>query len=124
MLQATLAQWGGTSDFWIFGYASLIWRPNFDFCEQRPAHVHGWHRALKMWSNVNRGTPQCPGLVFALLSGGSCHGVVLREDIQARDCRSSAARFKSSTVSTSVTQPTSVTMISVAPRARTTEAAP
>jgi cation transport protein ChaC len=31
-----------------------------------------------MWSRVNRGTPECPGLVFALLSGGSCHGVVYR----------------------------------------------
>jgi cation transport protein ChaC len=31
-----------------------------------------------MWSRVNRGTPECPGLVFALLSGGSCQGAVLR----------------------------------------------
>ena len=46
--------------------------------EQRLARVHGWHRALKMWSRVNRGTPECPGLVFALLSGGSCQGAVLR----------------------------------------------
>ena len=66
------------SDLWIFGYGSLIWRPDFDFTERRPAKVHGWHRALKMWSRVNRGTPQNPGLVFALLPGGSCHGVVLR----------------------------------------------
>ena len=31
-----------------------------------------------MRSRVNRGTPQRPGLVFALLSGGSCHGVAFR----------------------------------------------
>ena len=31
-----------------------------------------------MWRRVNRGTPQQPGLVFALLSGGSCHGAVLQ----------------------------------------------
>ena len=31
-----------------------------------------------MWSRVNRGTPEIPGLVFALLSGGSCQGVVFR----------------------------------------------
>jgi cation transport protein ChaC len=31
-----------------------------------------------MWSHVNRGTPQCPGLVFGMLPGGSCHGVVFR----------------------------------------------
>jgi cation transport protein ChaC len=78
MLRATLQQWGGHDDLWIFGYASLIWRPDFDFEERRPAHVRGWHRALKMWSRVNRGTPEVPGLVFALLSGGSCHGMAFR----------------------------------------------
>lgn len=78
MLERFLHQWGGRDDLWIFGYASLIWRPDFEFTEQRRARVHGWHRALKMWSRINRGTPECPGLVFALLSGGSCHGVVYR----------------------------------------------
>ena len=78
MLERFLHHWGGREDLWIFGYASLIWRPDFDFSEQRRARVHGWHRALKMWSRINRGTPECPGLVFALLSGGSCHGVVYR----------------------------------------------
>jgi glutathione-specific gamma-glutamylcyclotransferase len=46
--------------------------------ESRAARVHGWHRALEMWSRINRGTPECPGLVFALLRGGSCQGVVFR----------------------------------------------
>jgi cation transport protein ChaC len=78
MLARTLTEWGGHGDLWVFGYASLIWRPDFDFEERRPAHVRGWHRALKMWSRVNRGTPECPGLVFALLSGGSCHGMAFR----------------------------------------------
>ncbi len=78
MLAQVLAAWGGRSDLWIFGYASLIWRPDFDFAEQRVARVQGWHRALKMWSRVNRGTPDCPGLVFALLSGGCCQGVAFR----------------------------------------------
>lgn len=80
LLARTLAEWGGHSDLWVFGYASLIWRPDFDVRERRIAHVQGWHRALKMWSRVNRGTPDNPGLVFALLSGGSCRGVVLRVD--------------------------------------------
>lgn len=78
LFNTVLAQWGGGSDLWVFGYASLIWRPEFDFAEQRPATVHGYHRALKMWSRVNRGSPECPGLVFALLSGGSCKGVAFR----------------------------------------------
>jgi cation transport protein ChaC len=78
MLERTRQQWGGRDDLWIFGYGSLIWRPEFDHIEHRAARVHGWHRALKMWSRINRGTPECPGLVFALLSGGSCQGVVFR----------------------------------------------
>lgn len=78
MLEQALAEWGGREDLWIFGYGSLIWRPEFDFAEQRPARVHGWHRALKMWSRINRGTPERPGLVFGLLTGGCCRGLVFR----------------------------------------------
>jgi cation transport protein ChaC len=78
LLHRTRAQWGGRGDLWVFGYASLIWRPEFDADELRPAFVHGYHRALRMRSRINRGTPECPGLVFALLSGGSCRGLVYR----------------------------------------------
>ena len=78
MLAHALQAWGGEQDLWVFGYASLIWRPEFDADEQRPAIVHGWHRALAMRSRVNRGTPECPGLVFALVPGGSCRGVAYR----------------------------------------------
>ena len=85
MLERALVQWGGDEDLWIFGYGSLIWRPEFDFSERRSAHVHGWHRALKMWSTINRGTPQVPGLVFGMLSGGSCQGMVFRIPRNAGD---------------------------------------
>ena len=78
LLQQTLRAWGGAGDLWVFGYASLIWRPEFESAEHRPAIVHGWHRALEMRSRVNRGTPECPGLVFALVAGGSCRGMVYR----------------------------------------------
>jgi cation transport protein ChaC len=81
IFEQVMAQWGGRGgddDLWIFGYASLIWRPEFEHAEERPAHVRGYHRALKMWSRVNRGTPECPGLVFALLPGGSCRGMAYR----------------------------------------------
>jgi len=84
MLNNAIRQWGGRQDLWVFGYGSLLWRPELDFVESRPARVHGWHRALKMWSQVNRGTPACPGLVFGLLSGGSCRGMVFR--LPRQDC--------------------------------------
>ena len=81
-LERLRAQWnahaGAAGERWVFGYASLIWRPEFDAAEHRPALVRGWHRALRMRSRVNRGTPRQPGLVFALLPGGACRGVVYR----------------------------------------------
>lgn len=77
-LQRLRQAWRPHASWWIFGYASLIWRPEFEAAEHRPALVHGWHRALRMRSRVNRGTPERPGLVFALLPGGACRGVVYR----------------------------------------------
>jgi cation transport protein ChaC len=85
MLAHARKVWGGHQDLWVFGYASLIWRPEFDADEQRPATVHGWHRALQMRSRVNRGTPDCPGLVFALVPGGSCRGMAYRIDKRRAD---------------------------------------
>ena len=78
LLETFQRSWGGLSDLWVFGYASLIWRPEFEAAEHRGALVHGWHRALRMRSTVNRGTPTRPGLVFALLRGGACQGAVYR----------------------------------------------
>jgi glutathione-specific gamma-glutamylcyclotransferase len=81
MMAQTLVEWraqGSGADLWVFGYASLVWRPEFEAAEQRLARVQGHHRSLQMWSRVNRGTPECPGLVFALVSGGSCTGLALR----------------------------------------------
>jgi cation transport protein ChaC len=78
MLDKVLLEWGGQDDLWIFAYGSLIWKPDFEFVERRTARVHGWHRALKMWSRINRGTPERPGLVFGMLSGGCCRGMVFR----------------------------------------------
>lgn len=77
MLEATLAS-RPDGDLWLFGYGSLIWNPEVVHEEVRPARVWGWRRTLRMWSRINRGTEQAPGLVFALMSGGSCSGIALR----------------------------------------------
>jgi glutathione-specific gamma-glutamylcyclotransferase len=78
LLAQRKSRWGDQQDLWVFGYASLIWRPEFKAAERRAAYVPGWHRSFRMRSRVNRGTPEQPGLVFALLRGGSCNGVVDR----------------------------------------------
>ncbi|EHR70453.1 uncharacterized protein involved in cation transport [Burkholderiales bacterium JOSHI_001] len=86
LLERTRTEWGGRGPLWVFGYASLIWRPEFDAAEHRPASVRGWHRALRMRSRVNRGTPEQPGLVFALVPGGSCKGMVYRLQPEQAAC--------------------------------------
>ncbi|WP_342129461.1 gamma-glutamylcyclotransferase [Hydrogenophaga sp. OTU3427] len=79
MLQHTLDSWRAQGDdLWLFAYGSLIWKTEFEVAEKRPARVLGHHRALQMWSRVNRGTPERPGLVLALINGGSCRGMALR----------------------------------------------
>jgi cation transport protein ChaC len=77
-LEHTLRDWDRASDLWLFGYGSLIWNPGLPTVESCRARVRGYHRGLYLWSRVNRGTPQLPGLVLALDRGGSCPGVALR----------------------------------------------
>ena len=59
---------------WIFGYASLMWNPNFSYLEAQPALLRGYHRSLCVYSTRYRGTPEKPGLVMGLDRGGSCRG--------------------------------------------------
>jgi cation transport protein ChaC len=72
-------------EFWVFGYGSLMWRPGFDFAEQRPARLNGAHRALCVISHFHRGSPEAPGLVLGLDRGGSCRGVAFRVAKELRD---------------------------------------
>nr|WP_329610627.1 gamma-glutamylcyclotransferase [Advenella mandrilli] len=74
----TLAEHPSPEEIWVFGYGSLIWRPEFHFQEDRLATLQGYHRSLCLWSSVNRGTPEQPGLVFGLDSGGTCQGKVFK----------------------------------------------
>lgn len=77
MLRA-LKGWQGDCDLWVYAYGSLIWNPEFEFRERRLSTLRGHHRALCLWSRVNRGTPDLPGLVFGLDRGGSCRGMTFR----------------------------------------------
>jgi len=65
-------------DVWLFGYGSLIWNPMVVHTERRLAVVHGYHRGFYLYSRINRGTWDRPGLVLGLDRGGSCQGMAFR----------------------------------------------
>lgn len=65
-------------DLWIFGYGSLMWSPGFRCSEKSAGKVHGYHRALCVYSQRYRGTTKRPGLVMGLCRGGSCWGMAFR----------------------------------------------
>jgi len=77
-LRRTLWRHTPGADLWLFGYGSLVWNPSVRFLERGPAMLHGYHRRFCLWSRINRGTPERPGLALGLDSGGCCRGVVFR----------------------------------------------
>ncbi|WP_405406478.1 gamma-glutamylcyclotransferase [Paracoccus sp. Ld10] len=61
----------------IFAYGSLIWNPGFAVQDRRRATAIGWHRDFCLTLNHFRGTPERPGLMLALASGGTCEELLL-----------------------------------------------
>ena len=66
------------SEYWVFAYGSLMWRPDIPYVERRQALLHGHHRRLCIYSYVHRGSREKPGLVMGLDRGGACRGIAFR----------------------------------------------
>jgi cation transport protein ChaC len=74
-------------DLWVFGYGSLMWKPEMEFAETRPALLNGWHRRFCLWQWRWRGSRRNPGLMLALDRGGACRGMAYRlaaPDVRAK----------------------------------------
>ena len=72
-------------DLWVFGYGSLMWRPDFAYELRCKAQLRGWRRSLCIYSHVYRGTPERPGLILGLDRGGACAGVAFRIKAELRE---------------------------------------
>jgi cation transport protein ChaC len=75
-LETTLAGHGSSDGLWVFGYGSLMWRPELEASEQRLGSVSGLQRSFCLWQWRYRGTRAAPGLMLALDEGGTCTGVL------------------------------------------------
>lgn len=101
----------GADGFWLFAYGSLIWRPACATVAQIHARAPGWHRRFCMRLTRWRGTQDRPGLMMALVRGGSCHGVVQRLGDEGLEAAVSALVRRETSVKPMTNQPRWITAL-------------
>lgn len=89
VMQASIAQMlasappeaAAVDGVWVFGYGSLLWNPCVAVAQWLQGRVYGYHRDFRIRLTHGRGSPEAPGLMLGLDTGGSCTGMGLRIDV-------------------------------------------
>jgi glutathione-specific gamma-glutamylcyclotransferase len=74
----TLSKTNLEDGLWVFGYGSLMWKPEFPYIERMIGKLEGYHRDFCVWAIISRGTPEKPGLSLGLKPGGMTHGMLFK----------------------------------------------
>jgi cation transport protein ChaC len=60
----------------VFAYGSLIWKRTFTPAAEHRVTALGWQRAFTLRQKRFRGTPESPGLMMQIDTGGTCEGIL------------------------------------------------
>ena len=58
------------SDFWVFGYGSLIYNPIIDHKQRVIASIYGYRRRFCLWTKIGVGHQTAPGWFCRLIVEG------------------------------------------------------
>ncbi|XP_056151056.1 glutathione-specific gamma-glutamylcyclotransferase 1 [Lampris incognitus] len=57
----------GKTSLWIFGYGSLVWKPDFKYKRSKVGYIRGYKRRFWHGDNFHRGNDELPGRVVTLI---------------------------------------------------------